>query len=148
LLVLASAGAAIALFELTYPHPGQGGRSAAPPKGAGDLLAWTLASGPPGVQLLGQEEIDGIRPCVLPTTGMITPILDPASGLPARIAHWQAGGPRLWLMSLIPDATNAPQGRPAAHEGAAPCPPGRVLVPADTIMNYLYERSLQAAAAR
>jgi hypothetical protein len=147
-LGLAGVGVAIALFEVTHPHPDQGAWPAALPKAGGDLLAWTLASGPPGVQLLAPAEIDGIRPCLLPTTGMITPILDPSSGLPARIAHWQTGGPRLWLMSLSPDATDAPQGRSAAHEGVASCPAGRVLVPADTIMNHLYERSLQAAAAR
>ena len=145
---LIGAGIAVAAIELAGARGGRDpGPGPAAASGPGDLVAWTLASRAPGVELLGEARLDDITPCTLPTAGVLSPVLDEETRLPSRIAHWRTGGPRLWVMSLTREPLpGSPASRPAAHRGGAPCPDGRVLVPADTIMNFLYERSVERAA--
>jgi hypothetical protein len=140
-------GAGLALAAVMIIDPRRDGPAAGPGSAGpiGELAAWTLRDRAQGLSLLRLDLDSGIAPCELPARGELRPVLDRKTGLPTRVRHWLEGGARLWVMTLTRDPSHTTMAQAAEPDPVARCPDGRVLVPADTIMNFFYKRSAQRA---
>jgi hypothetical protein len=145
-LAAAAIGAAIALLVVFLSEASLRHRakvSIEPPDGPGQLVAWSLRHGRGEVELLAGSG-SGLKPCRLPDDGRLRPLLDGRTKLPTRVPNWVADGPPLYLMTLEQgfEAGLPPRSYRIAFD-AEPCPSGRVLVAAETILNFLYQRSVR-----
>jgi hypothetical protein len=119
--------------------------AAAPSDEPGEFIAWALRDGRGQFELLSGTAPRGLRPCRLPQDGLILPVIDERTGLPGRVRNWQLDGPELYLVEVRQQfEADLGQGRSTVTmEGDGGCASGKVLATAETIMDFLYARSLR-----